>query len=204
MVTKIFTTTNTHSAHVRWYGVWSGGRAYIKPSVRLGRKVGLCAATTVIWLKKSIASNDRGILSAAELGPEHLMAIVQGACVVRSIPGCSKGNAVLPYILSLLQSQNLKTCGGVLGSGPIPPEMITQLLNRSGYTLLCFSPSVGNGHLVAIRYENQILQMFDANQGLFQYSEKSSFIQHMYGLFMGEYSDMIGGKWGVFKVIADM
>ena len=204
MVTKIFTTTNSHSACVRWYGVWSGGRAYMKPSTRSRGKVGLCAATTVIWLKKSIASNGRGILSAAELGPEHLVAIVQGACAVRSIPGCSKGNAVLPYILSLLQSQNLKACGGVIGSGPIPPEMITQLLNRSGYTLLCFSPPVGNGHLMAIRYENQTLQMFDANQGLFQYSEESSFIQHMYGLFMREYSGIIGGKWGVFKVISDM
>ena len=120
------------------------------------------------------------------------------------MPG-SKGKDRLHVVIPLLHSQSLKACGGITGKGLIAPDpIITWLLSESGYSLLSFGPPAGNGHMIGMRCEGSILQMFDANQALFQYSEVSSFKQHMQELFSQEYLNHTGGKWGVFRVISDV
>ena len=180
---------------------------------------GLSSGMTITWLKKSIASNGRGIFHSRELGPQHFMAIAQGACAWRSTHGGRKADLV-DMLISLIQSQNLIPCKGLCGRGfaLFPPEQIVNwALSRPGYSLFFFEkkeeitkiteakklPDAGDasdrvvgsspffgatslgafGHMLGIRCEGRTLQMFDADQGLFEYTNVSSFKQHMKSYF---------------------
>ena len=185
----------------------------------LGIDEGLSSGMTITWLKKSIASDGRGILHSSELGPQHLMAIVQGSCAWRSTFGGIEAD-VIYRLISLIQSQNLIACDGLCGRGfaLFPPEQVVNwALSRPGYSLLSFGKkqeimgrreanmrSAADGvpyrmegprtflgatslgafsHMLGMRCEGRILQMFDADQGLFEYSDVSSFKRHLKDYF---------------------
>ncbi|UYM16531.1 hypothetical protein [Endozoicomonas euniceicola] len=197
----------------------------------LGIDEGLSSGMTITWLKKSIASNGRGILHSNELGSQHLMAIIQGGCAWWSTFAGRKTD-VIDMLIFLIQSQNLVARCGVCGKSfalfPLE-QVVNWALSKPGYLLFYFgkkqeftgitgantrsdagdAPNRMEGsrtffgatslgafsHMLGIRCEGRILQMFDADQGLFQYSTVSDFKQHMRSYFSTTPPDPIGMEW---------
>ena len=206
----------------------------------LGIDEGLSSGMTITWLKKSIASNGRGVLHSRELGPQHLMAIKQGACAWWStFAGRNIDIDVIDMLTFLVQSQNLVVRDHFRGSGfaSFPPEQVVNwVLSRPGYSLFSFgkkeefteiteanelseagetSDSIKGSytffgatslsaysHMLGIRCERRILQMFDADRGLFEYSTVSDFKQDIRNYFSATPPDPMGmvWDWGILSV----
>ncbi|MCW7551451.1 C58 family peptidase [Endozoicomonas gorgoniicola] len=202
MVYSVFTIANIHSVFATWR------KEKLKQPARiiayyLDSHAGLCAAMTVTWLRKSIDSGEKGICRATELGSQHLMAIVQAAYARRTIPN-SGGKGRLDVIIPLLHSQNLIPAEGIRGTGFFSPEQIVNwALTKAGYSLFSFCQPDNYSHMVGMRCEGKILQMFDPDEGLFQFSDVSSFEQYMREFLVSAQWN-VGREWGILSVKSDL
>ena len=202
MVYSVFTIANIHSVFATWRKKTINQRTRMI-AYSLESHVGLCAAMTVTWLRKSIDSGEKGIYSANELGCQHLMAIVQAAYARRTIPN-SEGKGRLDVIIPLLHSQNLKPAGGIRATGYFPPEQIVNwALSKAGYSLFSFCQPDNFSHMIGMRCEGKILQLFDPDEGLFQFSDVSSFKQYMRE-YLVKAQWNIGREWGTLSVKSNM
>ncbi|MET4693044.1 hypothetical protein [Endozoicomonas lisbonensis] len=198
---KVFSMNNLHSTSATWRQVTTeeGTRTV---AISLESRAGLCAAMTVTWIKKSIASQGVGVLSDIEMGSHHWMAIVQAAYEKGSMPN-TQGLSRVDKIFPLLVSQNLKPCECSRGTGFFPPEQVVNwAISKSGHSLYAFEKSGPGGHMshmIGMRCEGRILQMFNPSEGLYQYSDVSSFKQHMRSYLVRDGSKFCG-EWGLISV----
>ncbi|UYM17523.1 hypothetical protein [Endozoicomonas euniceicola] len=193
---------NIHSTSVTWRRTKIGENTRMIAISKLSN-VGICTGMVLTWLKKSIASRGRGILRETELGSQHWMAIIQGAYGKRTIPG---SNVLSPVelVISLLFSQNLKPCDWLKGAGFYPPEqLVSWALSKPGYSLFCFSFPCADGHMIGMRCEGRVLQMFNPTEGLYQYSNVSSFKQHMRQFLIKEDPKRFK-EWDIFSVVSSL
>ena len=202
MIDKVFTMKNVHSTSVTWRRKTTGENTRMIAVFNV-RNIGLCAGIAIAWLKKSIASGGRGILRDTELGSQHWMAIVQGAYHKGTIPG-SKGLGPMELVIPLLFSQNLKPCDWLRGAGFYPPEqLVFWALSKPGYSLFCFLRTDNYGHVIGMRCEGRVLQMFNPSEGLYQYSNVSSFKQHMRHFLIKEDLKRFR-EWSIFSVVSSL
>ena len=198
MINKVFTMDNIHSTSTTWRQKTTGESTRMV-AISNEDDIGICVGIVMTWLKKSIASRGRGIFSDIELGSAHLMGIIQGAFEMKTVPGC-KGLGTIDAFIPLLFSQNLKPCEWLRGSGFYPPEQIVSwALSKPGYSLFCFLKADNFGHVIGMRCEGRVLQMFNPTFGLYQYSNVSSFKQHMRH-YLIEQGLKRFRRWGIFSV----
>ena len=204
MVTKIFSMSGFHAVNVTWNKKKVGHYISITPVWDKG-EAGLCMGATLTWLKKSIATKGGGIRSADELGSPHLMAIVQGAYTQRTIPFTKKDRYKIDkfdVFPALLSSQSLVPGEAMRGVRFFDPTVIVDLVSRKPcHCLFAFvHPAGESGHVIGMQYDGHIMEMFDSNYGLHQYSDIESCKGHMRVLALECYIGCLGGEWIVLEV----
>ena len=199
MVTKIFTIVNEHSAFIRWRRERVGSDTRI---VSYSDHGGLCAGMTATWLKKSIATGGRGIRNLAELGSLHLMAIVHGAFARKPPPEDDKLNTV-DSIIPLLTTQNLAVWESLRGTKQFDTQGIVVWVSfRPCHCVFVFvDQTYQHGHVIGMRCEGDMLEIFDPNRGLFQYPDIKSCTGHLQKVILADHPRCLGGDWGVFRVV---
>ena len=200
MVEQIFVMTNEQSAFVRWRNTTIGCNTRMKHCCHMHEK-GLCAGITAVWLKKSLASKGRGIKRAVELGSKHLMAIVHGAYEM-SLLSEGSGLDAVDSMISLLNSQGLTNWESLRGKTYLNPQGVAIWASlRPSHCLLAFEDKASvYGHIMGTRCVGSSLEMFDPSEGLFQYSDMDSFVQHLRSVILQHYPQCQGGNWGIFRV----
>ncbi|MET4695347.1 hypothetical protein [Endozoicomonas lisbonensis] len=202
MKTKIFSTVNDQSACVEWYKVKAGNSVRVEPCWYQSDG-GLCMSMSLIWMKKSIATKGGGIDSAEQLGSPHLTAIVHGAYRKMIVP-LTELKHEIDVITRMFIIQSLEPGESMSGSGYFDPAGIVDwVLKEPCHCLFSFGVPLGsfNGarHGIGMRYENQLMQMYDPNEGLFQYSDAESFKEHMEEVCYQNYVHCLGGEWAILK-----
>ena len=202
MVTRIFSLNIGHTVSAVWHKERLDGGIQMVARPNIADAIGLCAGTVAVWLKKSIATGDRGILSADELGPQHLIAIVQGAYELSTIP-FSRGLDDIDSMINLLISQNLIYTEFLRGTGILDPLCIANwVLRKTGHCLFAFGSPEGDGHVLGMRYEGGILELLEPTIGLVRYTDAATFAQQFQLLISHCYPVCLGGEWGIFRVEA--
>ncbi|UYM17229.1 hypothetical protein [Endozoicomonas euniceicola] len=116
-------------------------------------------------------------------------------------------------LIYLLQSQHLITQACITGNGFFSVESIVNwVLSEPGHYILLFfnergSDSLNNGHTIGFRYERDVMQMFEPNHGLFEYTDRETFISHLSSLTQKDlyrtiYTKM-GGDWYLHRVASE-
>ena len=203
MKTKIFSIENDHSANVRWYKVTDGNSVSVDADWH-DIDYGICMGMVLVWLKKSIATKGKGIQSVDQLGSPHLMAIVHGA--YRRVVASEELKHEVDIITRMFIIHNLTPDKPIKGTGYFDPGAIVDwALKEPGHCLFSFGAAFGSldpRHSLGIRYENQIIEMFDPCEGLFQYTDEASFKEHLIEVCYQELSCCLGGEWAALKEIS--
>ena len=206
MITKIFSLENNHSTEARW-GQWIYFDCWERTIADFS-KAGYCSGMVVVWIKKSIATNGRGIRKATDLGSLHLMGIVQSAYVKKTL----FYSKALDYgfgLIYLLQSQNLIPLARTLGNGYCCAESIANwILSEPGHYIFLFfrksgHHSVYNGHAIGFRYEGEAIEMLEPGHGLYGYSDQKSFVSHLKLFIQLKRTSLMGGRWYLYRVASD-
>ena len=180
MKTKIFSTDNDLSACVEWHKVTMGNSVGVEPDWH-DIDSGICMGMVLVWMKKSIGTKGEGIHSVDQLGLPHLMAIVHGA--YRKVVPLKELKHEVDIINRMFITQNLTPGDFMKGKGYFDPEGIVDwILKEPCHCLFSFGSPLGSyrgRHVIGLRYENQTMELFDPNEGLFQYSDEASFKEHM-------------------------
>ncbi|MET4694645.1 hypothetical protein [Endozoicomonas lisbonensis] len=196
MVKKLFTTSfNTYSAFVKWRKETVDGSTRFVST----EGAGICVGATITWLKKSIASEGRGIKSAAELGSVFLMTIVHTTYAMLPL---DSGVTELEALPSYLSSQDLAVLDRQYGTGMFDPKFVVNWVSGlSGHYIFGFWNKTNNrGHVVGIRRDVGVLEMFDYGMGLYEYPDTRTFIRHLTRFSFEHYSKESGSEWAIFRV----
>lgn len=198
MITKIFDMTNRQSPCVRWRKTMVGLNTRMKYRSKINL-IGLCGGITAVWIKKSLASEGRGIKTAADLGSQHLMGIVHSA-FIRKMPRPQDYN-VIDSVIPLLNSQNLVCWDSYCGRYQLSPSIIASWVSfKPSHCMIAFNNEIsGAGHIIGMRSDTNVLEMFDPDLGLFQYTDLISSISHLERVIFGSYAQCID-NWGVLRV----
>ena len=203
---QIFEIHNDYSPESRWKKSRLN-KDYYRPMVASYKDeyAGYCSGMVVTWIKKSIATNGKGVRQASDLGGIHLMGIVQSAYVRKTLFESKE----LDYgegLIYLLQSQNLITLDRIGGNGVFNvASIIDWILSESGHYILLFfnksgNHSVYNGHVVGFRYEGEAMEMFEPEGGLFSYPNPEKFLQNVRIRINAGCSRRKGGWWYLHRV----
>ncbi|MCW7556081.1 hypothetical protein NX722_26320 [Endozoicomonas gorgoniicola] len=206
LINRIFSMDNVYSTEARWkQSTSSDGDQQVTASFS---RVGCCSSMVAVWIKKSIATDGRGLSSATELGTVHLMGVVQSAYVNKTLFN-SKKQDYGSGLIYLLQSQNLITQERMIGHGHFNPEIVVNwVLSKPGHYILLFfnekgSHSVYNGHAIGFRHEGNHMEMFEPNRGLFSYSDQSIFLLQLELRVARVLHKLMGGPWYLHRVVSD-
>ena len=210
MMKLIFPMYNSiHSADSRWrQSTFTDGSQH---TIRSYKNTGFCSGMVVVWIKKSIASSGRGVRES-DMPSRHFMGIVQSAYAKKTLFD-SKNQDYGFGLIYLLQSQNLITQACVAGNGFFSVEGIVDwVLSEPGHYILLFFNERGidslyNGHTIGFRYERDVMQMFEPERGLFEYTDRESFTSHLSSLtqkdlYRSIYPKM-GGNWYLHRVASE-
>ncbi|MET4695641.1 hypothetical protein [Endozoicomonas lisbonensis] len=205
-IIKMFSTRGykTTAIDVRWNKKRAGRYVSFEPVWDINN-AGICTAATLTWLRKSIATEGRGVRSVDELGPPYLMAIIQGAYTRGTIPFVNKDKYKLDKfdgIPALISSQNLTPGESARGAGFFDPTFVINWVSRKPcHCLFAFlHPAGESGHMIGLRYDGQIIETFDPNFGLYQYSDTGICKEFMRALVVEYYLYSLGGEWIVYEV----
>ncbi|MCW7555841.1 hypothetical protein NX722_25080 [Endozoicomonas gorgoniicola] len=199
MITKIFDMANRQSPLVYWL------EQTIDLNTRMAYRnkmniIGLCGGITAVWIKKSLASEGRGIKTAAELGSQHLMGIVHSA-FLRKMPR-PQDYDVIDSVIPLLDSQNLVYWDFYCGKCQLIPGIIASWVSfKPSHCMIAFNNEIsGAGHIMGMRSDSNVLEMFEPDLGLFQYSDLMSASKHLQRVIEGSHAQCMGRNWGMLRV----
>lgn len=204
----IFAMHNNYSPESRWKKspLRKGYRTMV--ASYKDEYAGYCSGMVVIWIKKSIATNGKGVRQASDLGDMHLMGVVQSAYARKTLFESKE----LDYgegLIYLLQSQNLITLAHISGYGYFSSgNLIDWVLSESGHYILLFFNKDGNhtlynGHAVGFRYESDAMEMFEPEGGLFSYPNPKAFVQNVRARIDSGWYERKGGWWNLHRVALD-
>ena len=220
----LFETNNYVSFGVRW----KRDNTAVSGFVPSGGEEGVCQALTVRWLHKSIRSG--GVRSISELYPmpveppedfqfnRELNASTLAGCMQSAFTSLYSAWGGVPSLNILCSNLSSGIAShmahlGIYGlfeitimKGEGSPGGLTKIIDnissRNGHFALRLVYKNVTAHLMGFRHDGQIFQWFEPNIGLYEYSDKESFIKHnmllciQYGLFSNVDS------WKLHEVVA--
>ncbi|UYM14563.1 hypothetical protein [Endozoicomonas euniceicola] len=197
MYKKVLNTTSySYSVNTLW------NKKNLCPAVKF-EKAGICSGLVVAWIKKSLASKGKGVLSADELDTMSASIIQATYNWKHLFPSKSMGyGAGIPF---LLQSQNLISVDDAVGEMACAIPWIYEWISiNTGHFILVFfnkagDDSVWNGHTAGFRYEDKAFEIFEPNTGLFNYSDIPTFTTFV-TRYLEEMYEYYDGKWYLHKV----
>ena len=198
---NIFKFNPRASIHSRWRKRVVGGRTIMEASYHEDW-AGVCLGATITWLRKSIASGETGVLSADELGSVHEMAIIQLASGILPMPpGGERSDIIIP----ILHHMNLDSRESMRGFGCFNVQSIYEWVSREPcHCLFVFDKKQDSGylsgHVIGLRYDGRVTQIFDTHYGLIQHANKDQFMLDLYVTAIFNHVQCIGEEWAVFKV----
>ncbi|UYM14561.1 hypothetical protein [Endozoicomonas euniceicola] len=199
MYMKVFSINCFYSVNSLW------NKKNLCPSLDK-EKAGICSGMVVAWIKKSLASKGKGVLSADEFDTMSASIIQASYAWKHLFPSKSLGyGAGIPF---LLQSQNLisvdNTAGGMVNAAPFIPEWMS---TKTGHFILVFFNSAGdnalyNGHSAGFRCDDKVFEVFEPAHGLYTCFNLPSFTWFV-GSYLKERYKKYDGKWYLHKVGLD-
>ncbi|MCW7555840.1 hypothetical protein NX722_25075 [Endozoicomonas gorgoniicola] len=191
--------TNNNSAFVHWRQTSLGSNTCMEYRNKADI-IGYCAGITAVWINKSLASEGRGIKTADELGSQHLMGIIHSA-FSRKMPR-PQDYDIIDSITPLINFQNLVCWDFYRGKYHLNPGIIASWASfKPSHCIIAFNNEIsGAGHIMGMRSEGNVLEMFEPDLGLFQYTDLKSLISHLHEVIFGFYSKCLGDNWGVLRV----